>query len=340
MSFIEAHAFCIIILSKESGVNIMQPSRFENAFINKKSSTLLALLVMFFWGSLFPMIKIGYQAFGVNTSSVPSILLFAGMRFVLCGGAFMVVIALRGRKIGKSNGLSLPDKSALVSILAIALTAYVLHYTCTYVGISHLESSKTAIIKQIGTLFIICFAFLFRKEDRFTVAKMIGGILGFASILVVNLNNLKFSISIWDILIMCASFCSVASMVFSKNAYDHHDPIFITAWAQLIGGIVLLIIGLTAGGSFGKFDIMSVLVIIYMCFASSMGYGLWNMLMKHNDMSRLNTIKFTETLFSAVCSWVILGENIFRWEYLVSFLLVCLGIMIGNGTLKKLIVKH
>ena len=58
---------------------------------NPLSSTLLALLVMFFWGSLFPMIKIGYNAFGVDTSNVASILLFAGLRFLLCGAVLITV---------------------------------------------------------------------------------------------------------------------------------------------------------------------------------------------------------------------------------------------------------
>lgn len=296
-------------------------------FQNKKTSLILALLVMFFWGSLFPTIKIGYQAFGVDTASVPSILLFAGVRFVVCGAVLLTFVGTRDR------GLKTPNRGALLPIVLISLTAYVLHYFCTYVGISHLESSKTAILKQIGTLFIICFAFLFRKEDKFSVAKLVGGVLGFASILVVNLNGSSLKLTVYDLLVVSASICSVAGTVFSKNAYDHHDPMYVTAWAQLFGGIVLLAIGLATGGRFTNFTIGSVGVLAYMCFASCMGYGLWSQLLKYNDMSRLNTIKFTETLFSAVCSWAILGENIFRVEYLISFVLVCTGIMIGNGKL-------
>ena len=297
---------------------------------NPLSSTLLALLVMFFWGSLFPMIKIGYSAFGVDTSNVASILLFAGLRFLLCGAVLITVSGARMKR------LEFPARSALTPILLIALTAYVLHYACTYIGISHLEISKTAIIKQTGTLFIICFAFLFRKEDRFTPAKLIGGLLGFSSILVVNLNGLHLSVSGYDLLILLASFCSAAGMIFSKNAYDSCDPLYITAWAQLFGGVILLTLGLLLGGRLARFDLRAVLVLVYMCFASCAGYGLWNLLLKYNDMSRLNVIKFAETLFSAVCSWALLGENVFRLSYLFSFLLVCAGILICNlSTVKK-----
>ena len=288
----------------------------------------LALAVMFFWGSLFPMIKIGYAAFGVNTAFIPSILLFAGIRFVACGLLLIGGVSVRDRR------LRLPQGKALGYIVMIALTGYVLHYACTYIGVSHLPGSKTAILKQIGSLFIICFAFLFRREDRFTPAKLVGGLLGFFSIIVINLSGLRFSMSLYDALILCASFCSVASVVFSKNAYDTYDPMYVTAWAQLLGGIVLLTLGISLKGSISTVTPKSLGVMAYMCFASCMGYALWNCLLKYNDMSRLTVIKFTESLFSALCSWALLGENIFKLTYLISFVLVCVGILISGGHLR------
>ena len=34
-------------------------------------------------GSLYPIVKVGYAAFGISGKSVPDILMFAGMRFVV-----------------------------------------------------------------------------------------------------------------------------------------------------------------------------------------------------------------------------------------------------------------
>ncbi len=301
----------------------------QTLFKNKNTSLLIALLVMLLWGSLFPVIKIGYREFGLDSSSPGSLLLFAGLRFLICGLVFQAVLLRRDRKI------RLPEKGSWLSIALITLSVYVLHYICLYIGISHLESSKTAILKQIGTLFIICFAFLFRKEDRFTAAKLIGGLLGFASILVINLNGFSLTWSGYDLLIIAASFFGSASIVISKNAYDRYDPLYVTGWAQLLGGAVLTVTGLMLGGALNRFTWSAAGTLVYICFASSTAYALWNVLLKYNDMSRLNVIKFAETLFSAVCSWILLGENIFRWVYLVSFLLVCFGILIGTGRIRK-----
>ena len=302
----------------------MKNSR-QSAFQNKTISLCLALLVMLLWGSLFPMIKIGYREFKLDSSSIGSLLFFAGVRFLISGLMFQAYIARR------DGGVHLPQKGARLSIVLIALTVYVLHYICLYIGLSHLESSKTSVLKQIGTLFIICFAFLFRKEDQFTPAKLIGGILGFASILVINLDGLSLTWNRFDLLIIAASFFSAASTVISKNVYDFHDPLYVTGWAQLFGGITLVVLGLAMGGTLNCFSWSAMASLVYICLASSIAYALWNMLLKYNDMSRLNVIKFAETLFSAICSWILLGENIFRWIYLAAFMLVCAGILIGTG---------
>ncbi len=292
---------------------------------NTTSATLLTLVVTFFWGSLYPMVPLGYKTFAIDTSNLSNILLYAGLRFTLCGSFLVGAVSLRDKRLAP------PDRSVLPAILTITLFTYVLHYICNYVAMGHLESSKTAIIKQIGSLFLICFAFLFRKEDRFTAAKLIGGLLGFASILVINMQGLTLSFSVYDLLVIGASFFATVGVILAKNAYDRHDPIYVTAWAQLMGGLILLLSGPLTGGSFGRFDLSSVLVMAYTCLASCAGYALWNSLLKYNDMSRMNVIKFAEPLFGGLCSWVLLGENVFRVTYLLSLILVCVGILIGTG---------
>ena len=51
--------------------------------MSKNKSMLYALLVMLLWGTLFPLVKLGYSAFEIKT--VPDTLLFAGVRFCVCG---------------------------------------------------------------------------------------------------------------------------------------------------------------------------------------------------------------------------------------------------------------
>ena len=41
-------------------------------------------------------------------------------------------------------------------------------------------------------------------------------------------------------------------------------------------------------------------------------------------------IKFAEPLFACLFGAIILGENIFKWQYLIAFLLISFGIVLGN----------
>ena len=93
--------------------------------------------------------------------------------------------------------------------------AIVLHYAFTYTGLQLTDSSKTALIKQVGALFYVCFSFLFIKEDHPTVKKILAAAVGFLGIITLNISSEGFSFSLGDLLILCASFCTVFSNVIS-----------------------------------------------------------------------------------------------------------------------------
>ena len=121
--------------------------------MNKKKSILLAFIVMLLWGSLFPMVKLGYSAY--NISSTGDILFFAGVRFTVCGA----IICLYAFLTDKDSFKSVP--SAWGNVLLSGLFAIILHYAFSYIGLNFTDSGKTAILKQFGPLFYVCFSFLF-----------------------------------------------------------------------------------------------------------------------------------------------------------------------------------
>ena len=221
-------------------------------------------------------------------------------------------------------------KNALVPVLLSGFFAIILHYSFTYSALKLTDSSKTAILKQIGVLFYVCFSFLFFKDDRLTVKKLIGVFLGFVGISAINTNAGGISFNIGDALIIAASFCTVFSNVISKKAFKSVKPITSTGISQLFGGIVLLIIGnLLDGGMdfvFGK----SAFIMVYICFASIFSYSIWFTVVKNGELSKLFIIKLAEPMFACIFGAFILGENIFKMQYIISFLLITTGIYISN----------
>ena len=192
--------------------------------MNKNKTIFLVLLVMLLWGTLFPMVKLGYTAYNIVTTG--DILFFAGVRFTVCGAVISLYALLTDRESFKNV------KASLEPILLSGLFAIVLHYGFTYTGLRLTDSSKTAILKQIGVLFYVCFSFLFFKEDKPTVKKFIAVIMGFAGILAINFSADGISFYIGDALIIAASFCTVFSNVVSPDNGEacSHDGNISTFW--------------------------------------------------------------------------------------------------------------
>jgi len=277
---------------------------------------------MLLWGSLFPMVKLGFSAYGVE--GVADLLLFAGIRFIICGGVLSLFAALRDKKSFRSV------RHALVPVLFSGVFSIVLHYGFTYTGLEWTDSSKTALIKQIGVLFYVCFSFLFIKEDKPSVKKTVAVLFGFFGIAVLNVSTEGFSFSLGELLILCASFCTVFSNVISKRVFQRVTPITATGVSQLFGGIVLFAVGVGMGGkvslSFGE----ELWILAYICAASIVSYGIWFTVVKNGELSKLFIIKFAEPVFACLFGALILGENIWKLQYLIAFVLIGGGILLSH----------
>ena len=297
---------------------------------NSLKTVLLSLLVMAFWGSLFPFIKIGYSAFNISSSSIPDILMFASVRFIISGLIVCLLCFARKEKIAT------PKLKNIGNIFIMGLFSIVLHYTFTYIGLSTTDSSKTALIKQLGALLYVCFAFLFFKDEKFSILKIVGAVVGFGGIIAINYSPEGITFTTGDILIILASICTVVSNVISKKSVEHNSPFWITGISQLTGGIILFVAACIMGADMITFTLKSTAVFAYICIASISGYTLWYYVLKSNSLSKMFIIKFAEPLFACVFGAILLGENIFKLQYLAAFVLISLGIILGNkGEAKK-----
>lgn len=291
--------------------------------MQKNKTLFYTLLVMVLWGSLFPMVKLGYTAFQVE--SVGDILFFAGVRFTICG----VIISLFAFFTDKQSFK--PVLSAIVPVLLSGLFAIILHYSFTYTALKLTDSSKTAILKQVGILFYVCFSSLFFKDDKLTIKKLIGVLMGFAGIIAINIKSDGFSFNIGDILIIAASFCTVFSNIISKRVFKAVKPVTATGVSQLFGGIVLLIMGIIMGGDMQFTMQASSLTLVYICLASIISYLLWYTVVKNGELSKLFIVKFAEPAFACVFGALILHEDVFQIQYLAAFLLIVGGIYISHS---------
>lgn len=295
----------------------------------KNKTILPALLVMMLWGILFPAVKLGYAHLGLVTTG--DIIVFAGARFFVCGGVILLYCLFTNKQAFRSV------KGQILPLLLSGFFAVILHYSFSYVGISLTDGSKSAILKQSGSIFYMCFATFFFPEDRMTPRKLAGLLLGISGILAINTTASGITFHPGDILLLISSLCMMASNIVIKKAMRYTEPIVSTGISQFFGGSVLLAVGSAIGGEPAKLIPQSstaALILAVILTASVFSYCLWYSVIKKESLSKLFIIKFAEPLFATLFSWLLLGENIFRLNYLLAFLLISAGIVVAN-TRKK-----
>lgn len=299
---------------------------------NTLKPLILSLIVMAFWGSLYPTVKMGMKAFNVG-SSVPQILMFAGSRFLFCGVIICLIALFKRDKIEGNKTKS------IISILIIGLFSIILNYAFVYIGISSTDSSKTALIKQLGPLFYVCFAFLFFESEKFSILKIVGAFVGFLGIFAINFDQSGITFYLADVFILLSSLSSMVANILTKKMIGNQSTFWVTGISQLFGGLVLIIVSLIMGGSLLEFNLSNVGIYLYIALASTVAYVLWNYVLKISNLSNMFIIKFAESLFACIFGAILLKENIFKWQYLIAFVLIFIGIFLGNKKPKDKLLK-
>lgn len=289
----------------------------------------LVLIVMVLWGFLYPAVKVGYRFLDIDTSNPPQILMFAGLRFFICGAVITLIAVFK-----KKGTVNL--KSNILPIMAMGMLGIVVHYSLTYIGLTSVDSSKTAILKKVGEIVYICLSFLIIREEKFAFTKVIGAFVGFAGVIALNITpEGRISFSLGDGMIILASISGICSSLFCKKAIKKTSPIMVTGVSQLFGGIVLLALAKLLNAPPISFSFEGVFMLCCICLASIVSYCIWYYAMGKILLSKMYILKFAEPFFACIFGAIMLKENIFTLQYLFAFILIITGVIIGMNNKQK-----
>ena len=290
---------------------------------------LLTLICCFLWGSAFPCVKIGYQMFSIASGDAASQILFAGIRFTLAGILVIFIGSLASRKV------LVPRKSSLLPIGLLSLTQTIIQYFFFYIGMAHATGVKSSIINASSTFFAILIASLIFRYEALTRSKLLGCLIGFAGVVLINVAgaSLDFHMQInGEGFILIAALSYAMSSVLIKKFSVKEDPVMLSGWQFILGGLVLAASGFCMGGRITGFTPLSILLLIYMAMISAVAYSLWGLLLKYNPVSKITVFGFMNPVFGVILSALILGEKnqAFSIYGLGALALVSLGIFLVN----------
>ena len=292
------------------------------------------LVSCFLWGSAFPCVKIGYALFGIEAADVPSILAFAGTRFFLAGA--MVVV---GTSIARRRAL-VPARRDLAPVGALALFQTVLQYVLFYVGLANCAGVTSSILEASNSFICVLLAALVFRFERLTARKVLGCLVGFAGVVLVNATGaaggLSFSLAGEGAVLASTVAAAASSNLAKRFAASGHDPVLLSGWQFVVGGAVMMAAGFAAGGRVAPADAANPLpalaLLAYLGFISAAAYTLWSMTLAVNPVSRVAVFGFMNPVFGVVLSALLLGEAnvVSPVVATVALVLVSVGIVIVN----------
>jgi drug/metabolite transporter (DMT)-like permease len=296
-------------------------------FSDRKVVVLLASLCCLLWGSAYPAIKGGYALFAIGAADVPSKMVFAGYRFVIAGVLLLVMARLTQRPIFNLDGTKLRQ------ITTLGLTQTSLQYIFFYLGLAYTTGVKGSIMNATGTFFSVLLAHFIYHNDRLSLNKVVGCLVGFVGVMVVNFNqdllDFDFSLAGEGSVVMAAFILSAAS-IYGKKVSQSMDSVVLTGYQLGIGGVALLLGGYLAGGTLTGFTLASSALLLYLAVLSSVAFALWTILLKYNRVGMVTIFNFLIPIFGAILSAIFLGESILEWKNLLALGLVCFGIWLVN----------
>ncbi|WP_454193795.1 DMT family transporter [Paenibacillus sp. Marseille-Q7038] len=309
----------------------------ENWFRHPAGIVVSSAVATLLWGSAMPVIKKGYAALDIEAGNISEQWLFAGYRFTLAGMLLVLFHYLFQRK--KSGSEQRIRKGRLGRL---ALIQTFLQYLLLYVGLSYSTGIQGSIIVGSTSLFQMLSVRLFDASERLTLMKISGLFLGFAGIAAAGIGNGNMEISFgWgELLLLGSAMFGGVGNVLARQESKNEPVLSLTGRQMMLGGIMLLVISVPVTG-FVPFpmDGTTFLYLFYLALLSAAGFGLWNTIMKYNEVGRVSMYLFFIPVFGVILSSLILGEELSGW-IAVSLSLVVSGIIIVNRSVSDKRLKR
>ena len=286
---------------------------------------LLALTAAVAWGWAYPLIKIGFNEFGITQTMTGSKMLFAGIRFCIAGCIVLVIAAASGRRFAVAGS------GGWAYVLLFSLLNTGLHYYFFYVGLSYSAGARAAILNSLGTFMLVLFACIFFKSDRLTVRKIFGCAIGFAGIMLLNTGGGESGTFTFmgDGMIILNALCATLAGLMTRGLGQRVDVFVGTGYSLAFGGVMLLVPGVLMGGELPVVTLWGCVLLFLLVSISALGFTLYNKLLTCNPVGKVAIFNSLIPVVGAVTSCLCLGEP-FYWKYAVAALMAMCGVFVIN----------
>ena len=148
-----------------------------------------------------------------------------------------------------------------------------------------------------------------------------------------NIKGLDFNMNFkGDCFVLFSAISYAVSSVLMKKYSKDENPVILSGYQFIIGGIFMIVVGMLWGGRVSFESVKGIGVLVYLGFLSAIAYSLWGILLKYNPVSRVTIFTFTTPVFGVILSKLMLSESgdVAIFNLIVTLVLVCSGILLLN----------
>ena len=284
--------------------------------ISKSKAMIGIAFVVLVWGGTWPIYKVALEY-------TPP-LLFAGMRTLLGGILFGLVLLPQWRKLQWKKTWPIYMISALLNII--------IFNGVQTVGLQFLPSGLFSVIVYLQPVLVVLLAWLWLKEPMSTL-KVVGMLIGFIGVVVVSLDGISGKISYIGILLALITGIGWAiGVVYVKKTSAKVHGLWLVAMQNTIGGLFLSGVGMSVEGlSAIEWNLPYTASLLYGGILGVTGATVvYFKLMSAGESSKVSSFTFLVPLIAVGIGTLLLNEP-FTISLFVGMILILFSIYLINS---------
>ena len=276
------------------------------------------LLLGVIWGASYFFIKVG-------VADIPP------FTFVLCR---MFVASIVLFIILKLRGNTLPRQRQLWKTLVVmGILNGVIPYTLITWGETHITSGLASILNATTPLFTVLLAHYWTHDERMTLPKIVGMLIGFVGVVIVFIPELRdLQMEFWgQFAVVVASLSYALATIVARRALRGVSPVISAAGQLGTAALWMLPLSLVFDQPWTLHPslpaIAALLTLAF--FGTAVAYILYYWLIEHTGATRTALVTYVLPIFGVMWGALLLGELI-TWEAIAGLVLIIAGVALVN----------
>jgi drug/metabolite transporter (DMT)-like permease len=269
------------------------------------------------WGASFLFIKVAVE-------EISPIEVTAGRLFF---GAVAILGYMWVRRVRFTAGPMI-----IAQVMALAVIANIAPFFLIAWGEEHIDSGLASVLNSTMPIFTAVIAAALLSEERFTIARLVGLLLGFAGVVVLTegkITNVTDANVLGQLAVIGAAACYGLGSVISRQLLRSVGPLELSALQVALGAVIAApLVAVFAGApKYGDLSLGAALSLLVLgVMGTGFGYIAYLWLIEVTGSVRASLVTYLVPIVGLILGWLVLDERI-GLNILLGATLIIIGVI-------------